>query len=66
MNLAPYRKAITALVAPFVGLLIIVLKDRAGLDLSAAEAQLVDIVVVMLTAILGGGAVYAIPNAPKD
>lgn len=66
MNLAPYRKAITALVAPLIGLAIIVLKDRVGLDLSAAESQLVDLVVILLTAVVGGGATYAIPNAPPD
>ncbi len=57
MNIAHYNKLIVAV----VGLAIIVLKDRTGLDLSGAEADLVDAVVGTATAI----AVWAVPNKPK-
>ena len=57
MNINHYRKAIVAV----VGLAVIVLKDRVGIDLTGSEPALVDAVVGLVTAYL----VYAVPNAPK-
>lgn len=56
MNIARYNKLIVAV----VGLVVIVLKDRTGIDLSAAEGDLVNAIVGIVTAV----AVYAVPNAP--
>jgi len=54
--MTPYRK----LIAAIVGLSVLLLYRRFGVDLTGTEAFLVEIVASLGTAV----AVYAFPNAP--
>ena len=55
-SLAPYRKAIVAGLAIFLGMLANSMED----GLTAAE-----VLAAAAGALTGGGATYAVPNAPK-
>ena len=50
------------LIAAVVGILILILYKKTGIDLTAESAQIVDLVIAAVTAI----SVWAVPNKPKE
>lgn len=61
MNLNQYRKAIVGAIPSIIGLGLTIAQDRIGFHLAPTEIELLWVIVTIAT----GGAVYAVPNAPK-
>ena len=61
MNLNHYRKAIVGAIPSIIGLGLTIAQNRLGFYLEPTEIELLWVIVGIAT----GGAVYAVPNAPK-